>query len=92
MLTVWWVKLGIYPEQTEPGEPQQKGKHERMHRTLKKEATISLEKNLGIQQRFDLFQNEYNTERPHEALGMRTPSSLYVPSGSRTPKRLKALR
>ncbi len=89
-LTVWWVKLGIYPEQIEPGEPQQNGTHERMHRTLKKEATIPPEKNLGFQQhRFDFFQNEYNGERPHEALGMKTPSSLYTPSERRMPKRLK---
>jgi transposase InsO family protein len=89
-LSVWWVKLGIYPEQIEPGQPQQNGKHERMHRTLKKEATIPPEKNLSSQQdRFDIFRHEYNTERPHEALSMKTPSAVYVPSPRRMPKRLK---
>ena len=88
-LSVWWVKLGIYPEQIEPGKPQQNGKHERMHRTLKKEATIPPEQNLPAQQgRFDAFGKEYNTERPHEALGMKTPSSVYHPSERRMPKRI----
>ena len=88
-LSVWWVKLGIYPEQIEPGKPQQNGKHERMHRTLKKEATIPPEKNLSAQQeRFDAFRKEYNTERPHEALGQETPSSLYLPSLRSMPKKL----
>jgi putative transposase len=87
-LSVWWIKLGIYPEQIERGKPQQNGKHERMHRTLKKEATIPPEKNLPAQQRrFDAFRQEYNTERPHEALSMKTPSSVYVPSARRMPKR-----
>ena len=89
-LSVWWVKLGIYPEQIEPGKPQQNGKHERMHRTLKKEATIPPEKNLTAQQyRFDAFRQEYNTERPHEALSMKTPSAVYCPSERKMPKRLK---
>ena len=88
-LSVWWIKLGIYPEQIERGKPQQNGKHERMHRTLKKEATIPPEKNLPAQQRrFDAFRQEYNTERPHEALSMKAPSSVYVPSPRRMPKRL----
>jgi len=87
-LSAWWVKLGIYPEQIEPGRPSQNGKHERMHRTLKKEATIPPEKDLSAQQkRFDLFREEYNTERPHEALGQNTPSSLYTPSVRIMPKR-----
>jgi transposase InsO family protein len=88
-LSVWWVKLGIYPEQIEPGKPSQNGKHERMHQTLKKEATIPPEKNLVSQQkRFDAFRKEYNTERPHEALFQKTPSSVYVPSLRRMPKKL----
>jgi transposase InsO family protein len=88
-LSVWWIKLGIYPEQIEPGKPQQNGKHERMHRTLKKEATIPPEKNLMAQQkRFDVFSEEYNTERPHEALGMKTPASIYVASSRTMPKKL----
>lgn len=88
-LSVWWVKLGIYPEQIEPGKPSQNGKHERMHQTLKKEATIPPEKNLVLQQkRFDAFRKEYNRERPHEALFQRTPSSIYVSSSRRMPKKL----
>jgi len=88
-LSVWWIKLGIYPEQIEPGKPQQNGKHERMHRTLKKEATIPPEKNLVAQQkRFDAFRKEYNTERPHEALGMKRPASVYTGSPRTMPKKL----
>lgn len=88
-LSVWWIKLGIYPEQIEPGKPQQNGKHERMHRTLKKEATIPPEKNLVLQQkRFDVFRQEYNDERPHEALSMKTPSSVYMPSTRKMPNKL----
>jgi putative transposase len=61
-----------------------------MHRTLKKEATIPPEKDLKEQQcRFDLFREEYNVQRPHEALGMKTPSSVYVPSPRRMPRRLQ---
>jgi putative transposase len=89
MLSVWWIKLGIYPEQIEPGKPQQNGRHERMHRTLKKEATIPPEQNLRAQQRrFNAFRNEYNTERPHEALEMKTPASVYVASPRSIPWKL----
>ncbi len=89
-LSVWWIKLGIYPEQIEPGKPQQNGKHERMHRTLKKEATIPPERNLSTQQkRFDAFGEEYNNVRPHEALDMKTPASIYVASPRTMPKKLK---
>ena len=88
-LSAWWIKLGIYPEQIEPGMPQQNGKHERMHRTMKKEATIPPEKNLVVQQeRFDRFRAEYNDTRPHEALGMKTPAAVYRPSERRMPKKL----
>jgi hypothetical protein len=88
-LSVWWIKLGIYPEQIEPGKPQQNGKHERMHRTLKKEATIPPERNLSTQQkRFDAFGEEYNNVRPHEALAMKTPASIYVASPRTMPKKL----
>ncbi len=88
-LSVWWIKLGIYPEQIEPGRPEQNGKHERMHRTMKKESTIPPEKNLLDQQkRFDYFRDEYNTQRPHEALGMKTPLSLYRVSFRPMPKKI----
>ena len=89
-LSVWWIKLGIYPELIEPGEPQQNGKHERMHRTLKKEATIPPEKNMTAQQkRFNTFQQEYNEIRPHEALDMKTPAELYTNSKREMPRKLE---
>jgi len=89
-LSVWWIKLGIYPEQIEPGKPQQNGKHERMHRTLKKEATVPPERNLRFQQsRFNRFQREYNRLRPHEALDMKTPSKVYDNSKRNMPDKTK---
>lgn len=89
-LSVWWLKLGIYPEQIEPGRPEQNGKHERMHRTLKKEATIPPEYNLSKQQkRLDRFQDEYNKIRPHEALQMKTPKEIYKLSSRKMPDKIK---
>jgi putative transposase len=80
-LSVSWIKLGIHPERIEPGHPEQNGRHERMHKTLKAEATAPSEATLADQQRaFDRFRQEYNDERPHEALGQRTPASRYTPS------------
>jgi len=80
-LSVWWIKLGIHPELTELASPQQNGCHERMHRTLKAEATRPPQANLSLQQRtFNRFRQIYNTERPHEALGLKTPASRYRPS------------
>jgi transposase InsO family protein len=78
-LSVWWVKLGIIPERIEPGKPQQNGRHERLHRTLKAhtERTASLDTQ---QIALDEFRAHYNNERPHEALQQRTPSDVYVPS------------
>lgn len=77
-LSVWWIKLGIHPELIEPGCPAQNGAHERMHKTLKAEATRPPRRNLRSQQvRFDEFQQEYNFERPHESLGQERPSTLY---------------
>lgn len=82
-LSVWWIRLGIRPERIEPGEPQQNGTHERMHKTLKADATRPPSSSLSEQQiRFDRFRREYNEERPHESLGQETPSSLY----SRSPR------
>ncbi len=87
---MWWIKLGIYPELIEPGEPQQNGKHERMHKTLKSEATIPPEKNLRAQQRrFNTFQKEYNDIRPHEALDMKTPAEVYASSKREMPRKLE---
>ena len=80
-LAVWWVKLGITPERIYPGKPQQNGRHERMHRTLKAETTKPARPNLRAQQQaFDRFRHMYNTERPHETLDFATPSNLYTPS------------
>lgn len=77
-LAVWWITLGILPERIEPGKPQQNGRHERMHRTLKQTAVTPPEKNGREQQQsFDQFVHEYNNERPHEALGQKPPASLY---------------
>jgi hypothetical protein len=88
-LSVWFIKLGIYPELIEPGKPQQNGVHERMHRTLKQEATVPPEGSQRSQQeRFDRFRIEFNEERPHEALGMKRPAELYRRSPRSMPKRI----
>jgi putative transposase len=80
-LSVWWLRLGIHIERIKPGHPQQNGRHERMHLTLKKEATKPAAKNFLQQQaRFDAFIDCYNRERPHQALGMKYPAELYEPS------------
>jgi transposase InsO family protein len=91
-LSAWWVRLGVLPELIEPGCPQQNGRHERMHRTLKAETTRPPASGLRSQQRsFDHFRREYNEERPHEALAMKTPASLYSPSPRPFPERLPPL-
>jgi transposase InsO family protein len=80
-LSVWWIKLGIEPELNEPSHPEQNGSHERMHRTLKAEATKPPTANCRTQQKaFDRFRADYNEERPHEALGQKTPESVYQAS------------
>jgi putative transposase len=80
-LSVWWLRLGIRLERITPGHPEQNGRHERMHLTLKTEATRPAAANVLQQQgRFDAFVHRYNHERPHQALDMKTPSSLYTPS------------
>jgi putative transposase len=80
-LAIWWIRLGIFPERIDPGKPQQNGRHERMHRTLKEKTTRPPGINLTKQQNlFDAFQDEYNTIRPHEALNQKTPQSLYTRS------------
>jgi len=77
-LSVWWLRLGIRVERIEPGKPQQNGRHERMHLTLKKEATRPAEESFLRQQaRFDAFQQEFNHERPHQALEMKCPGELF---------------
>ena len=80
-LSVWWLRLGIAIERIKPGNPQQNGRHERMHLTLKKETTRPPGMNsLQQQARFDEFVQEFNTERPHEALEMKRPADLYTSS------------
>jgi integrase-like protein len=80
-LAVWWLRLGIGIERIQPGHPQQNGCHERMHLTLKKEATKPAAANFLQQQaRFDKFIEVFNNERPHEALDMKCPAEIYRPS------------
>src|SRR5204863_3157727 len=77
-LSVWWLRLGIHIERIKPGHPQQNGRHERMHLTLKKEATKPAAQNFLQQQaKFDDFIDCYNHERPHQALDMNYPAELY---------------
>ena len=91
-LSAWWIRLGVMPELIEPGKPQQNGRHERMHRTLKAETTRPPAGNLRAQQRkFNRFIEEFNIERPHEALDMQTPSEIYTPSNREMPNRLPPL-
>ena len=80
-LSVWWLRLGIEIERIKPGCPQQNGRHERMHLTLKQETTRPPGANILQQQaRFEDFVSEFNEERPHEALAMKTPAEVYRPS------------
>jgi hypothetical protein len=80
-LSVWWLRLGIQIERIKPGHPQQNGRHERLHLTLKKEATRPPGANsLQQQAKFDDFVSEFNRERPHEALNMKCPAEIYTPS------------
>lgn len=88
-LSVWWIKLGIVPERIAAGHPEQNGRHERMHRTLKQEAAQPPEANRREQQKaLDHFRQEYNEVRPHEALGMQTPTAIYQPSARKFPSRV----
>jgi putative transposase len=87
----WWITLGIRHQRIEPGRPEQNGRHERLHRTLKAEATRPPERNQVAQQaRFDRFCQVYNHERPHEALGQRPPAALYRPAPRRMPAKRAA--
>ena len=80
-LSAWWIKLGITPIRIQPGRPDQNGKHERFHRTLKDQTARPPEATMSDQQdAFDRFQKEYNLERPHEALQQKRPCELYRPS------------
>lgn len=89
-LSLWWIKLGIAPERIEPAKPQQNGRHERMHRTLKHDTAKPPAPTLAEQQaRFDTFRRIFNSERPHEALDFQYPASLYRPSSRSYPCKLR---
>ena len=86
-LAVWWIKLGIVPERIQAGHPEQNGRHERMHRTLKLE--VRRAEDWRAQQReLDRFRSAFNQVRPHEALEMQTPASVYEPSPRAYPARI----
>src|SRR6201996_7673203 len=88
-LSVSWMKLGIAPERIKPGHPEQNGRHERMHRTLKAETAKPPAANRRAQQKtFDRFRQQFNEERPHEALGQKTPASQYQNSPRNYPDRI----
>jgi putative transposase len=89
-LAVWWLKLGIQLDRIDPAHPEQNGRHERFHLTLQQETTTPPASTpLQQQRRFDRMRREFNTERPHEALGQQPPAHLYVPSPRPDPARLE---
>ncbi len=89
-LSVWWLKLGIELHFIRPASPQENGRHERMHRTLKKQTSRPPAANPAEQQaRFDAFRRHYNEERPHEALGQIPPADLYAASPRTMPERIE---
>jgi transposase InsO family protein len=91
-LSVWWIRLGVLPDLIEPASPQQNGRHERMHRTLKRDTARPPQHSRRAQQRrFDAWRREFNELRPHEALGDATPASRYAPSPRPYPTRLAPL-
>jgi putative transposase len=91
-LSVWWIRLGIRPERIAKGVPQQNGEHERMHRTLKAEATRPPAATLEGQQRlFDCWRRVFNHDRPHEALGQTSPSAHFTASPRPYPRRVPPL-
>lgn len=91
-LSAWWVRLGIRPERIEPGRPDQNGRHERMHRTLKEAVVVPPATTLDAQQqRFNAFMAEYNSERSHEALDRRTPGEFYTASSRNYPVKLPTI-
>jgi transposase InsO family protein len=88
-LSVWWIRLGIVPERIMPARPDQNGRHERMHRTLKAATARPPRSSFRAQQRaFDAFRHEYNEIRPHEALDQKVPADLYQPSERPYPRKL----
>lgn len=88
-LSKWWIRLGITPQRIKPGKPSQNGRHERLHRTLEDEGVLPVQPTLAAQQRqFDVFVEDYNWHRSHEALGRRTPGSVYQSSPRPYPVKL----
>jgi transposase InsO family protein len=88
-LSVWWMRLGIWPERIRPGHPEENGRHERMHKTLKEATAKPPHQTPHAQQAaFERFRQEYNQERPHEALSMQTPGEWYRASERKFPARL----
>lgn len=80
-LSAWWVKLGVHPNRTKPASPEQNGAHERMHRDMKLELQKHAGRDMPHQQElFDIWKEEFNEERPHEALNMKTPAEVYYRS------------
>jgi len=88
VLSAWWIKLGIRHERIDPGHPQQNGRHERFHRTLLEAMHPPAVDRAAQAKRFKAFARDYNEERPHEALGQRTPASVYRPSPRPMPRKL----
>jgi transposase InsO family protein len=91
-LSVWWVKLGIIPERIKPGHPEQNGRHERMHRTLKEATAKPPYLTIDRQQlAFNRFINEYNFERPHDALNKQRPAEVYFYSERKFPRKIPSI-
>lgn len=85
-LSVWWIKLGVHPERITPGKPQENGRLERFHRTLLEAMRPAAANPIVQARRFEAFRQDYNHERPHQALGQTTPASFYAPSQRPMPK------
>ena len=87
-LNVWWMSLGIRHDRIRPASPQENGRHERMHRTLKQHTVFPAADGFRDQQeRFDTFREEYNNVRPHQGIGDEVPASLWTPSKKAYPRR-----
>lgn len=91
-LAVWWIKLGIIPERIKPGCPQENGRHERMHLTMKKEVAMPPKETMILQQcALDAFQKEYNHQRPHEGIDNQRPAWIFTQSPRTYPEDIKQI-